>query len=353
MRRRALLVVGAVAAVLALDAAPAFAQVAGDPSSTTILFKVLAVAGGALAFALLLYLIFARDSAVESNLRERLGAYGAAQADRGILAAFPFLRRFARGAEQVAERRGFRQQIETALEQADLPLRVGEAIMAAGGIALVIGAIVGLVTQNFTIALVVVAVTMVVAMVSVQVVASRERKKFESQLPDTLNLISTSLRAGYSLLQALEAVASEAPNPTSREFGRALSEVRLGRSPTDALKEIAARMESVDFDWVVLAIDIQREVGGNLAEVLQTSAETMQHRNRLRREIRALTAEGRVSAFVLGGLPFGLFAWLFVTNRSYLSPLFSSLWGIVSLVGALLLMVLGVVWLIRIVKVEL
>ena len=90
----------------------------------------------------------------------------------------------------------------------------------------------------------------------------------------------------------------------------------------DALKDVAERMESVDFDWAVLAISIQREVGGNLAEVLQTAAETMLHRNRLRAEMKALTAEGRISAIVLGAMPFMLFFFLYTSNREYLQPLF-------------------------------
>src|SRR5690606_9174175 len=159
---------------------------------------------------------------------------------------------------------------------------------------------------------------------------SREKRKFEQQLPDTLVLLATSLRAGYSLLQAVEAVASEAPdptarefgrgiaearrgrrvpgppqgmrgrppsedyewaveavaseapNPTAREFGRAIAEARLGRSVVEALQGITERTQSKDFEWAVMAIEIQREVGGNLAEVLQTVADTMLARNRLR-----------------------------------------------------------------------
>jgi len=126
----------------------------------------------------------------------------------------------------------------------------------------------------------------------------------------------------------------------------------LGRTPSDALKDIAVRMESVDFDWAVLAISIQREVGGNLAEVLQTAAETMMHRNRLRREMKALTAEGRISAIVLGTLPLGLFAFLFLTNRTYLQPLFESIAGIIAIVGAIGLMLAGAFWMTRIVKVD-
>jgi tight adherence protein B len=111
-------------------------------------------------------------------------------------------------------------------------------------------------------------------------------------------------------------------------------------------------MESVDFDWAVLAISIQREVGGNLAEVLQTAAETMLHRNRLRREMKALTAEGRISAIVLGALPVGLFLFLYSTNRDYLEPLFTSTAGIAAMVGALVLLGVGIFWLTRIVRIE-
>ena len=111
-------------------------------------------------------------------------------------------------------------------------------------------------------------------------------------------------------------------------------------------------MGSSDFDWAVLAISIQREVGGNLAEVLQTAAETMLQRNRLRREMKALTAEGRISAIVLGSLPFFLFVFLWTTNRGYIQPLLDSVGGIIAMVGAVLLLLAGIFWLTRIVKVD-
>ncbi len=134
---------------------------------------------------------------------------------------------------------------------------------------------------------------MVVLYLYVSGAASKERKKFDNQLPEVLTLLATSLRAGYSIMQAIEAVAAEAPEPSNREFGQAMAEIRLGRPMIDALGDIAVRMESQDFEWTVMAIAIQREVGGNLAEVLQSTAETMLFRNRFRREVKALTAEGR------------------------------------------------------------
>jgi len=262
------------------------------------------------------------------------------------------LRRFVRQAERVAEKRGLLGKIETALEQANIPLRPGEAIAGALVVSILSAIFLGLVMQSLIGALIGAVAALMVASAAVNFVARRERTRFVAQLPDTLNLISTSLRAGYSLLQALEAVATEAGDPTAREFGRALNETRLGRSPVDALKDVAVRMDSVDFDWAVLAISIQREVGGNLAEVLQTAAETMLHRNRLRREMQALTAEGRISAIVLGAMPFVLFGFLYSSNREYLQPLFESTPGLIAIGGAVFLLIAGVYWLNKIVKID-
>jgi tight adherence protein B len=262
------------------------------------------------------------------------------------------LRRFVSGAEDIARDRGFINQIETALDQANMPLRPGEAIAGVIGLAVIAGLLAMVVQQSPIWGAIVAAVVLAIAVVAVQGIASRHKAKFENQLPDTLNLLSTSLRSGYSLLQAVEGVAAESPEPTAREFGRAMNETRLGRSPVVALKQVADRMESIDFDWAVLAISIQREVGGNLAEVLQTAAETMLQRNRLRREMKALTAEGRVSAIVLGSLPFGLFLFLFTTRRNYLQPMLDSTFGLIALGGAFGGLLLGIFWLSKIVKVD-
>lgn len=350
-RRFGLLGVTALVWLLVL-AAPALAQT-GQPSTSRTLITVGAAAAGVAAFGLIWIIFGGGDAGIERDLRGRLGSYASDDlSDRGFLSKVPGLRRFARSAERAAESRGLLAVIESALEQGNVPLRAGEAIAGTIALALLLGVIGGAATGSLVWGGIYFAVTLFVAATLVQGVASRERSKFIAQLPDTLNLISTSLRAGYSLLQALDAVSSEAAEPTAREFGRAISEIRLGRSATEALKDISDRMQSVDFDWAVLAISIQREVGGNLAEVLQTTAETMVARNRLRREVKALTAEGRISAIVLGALPFVLFGFLFATRRDYLEPLLESAWGVVALIGAVLWLLLGIGWLTRIVKVE-
>lgn len=242
--------------------------------------------------------------------------------------------------------------IETALEQANIPVTVGEAIVAAFGVAIIAGLLTGLVLQSFLWAVIAGIVVLVFSFAYVNSVAARQKKRFADQLADSLNLLATSLRAGYSILQAIEAAASEAPEPTRREFARAMAEIRLGRPMIDALGDIALRMESNDFEWAVMAIAIQREVGGNLAEVLQSTAETILHRNRFRREVRALTAEGRISAWIMGLMPVFVLAAIILINPDYIEPLYTTMIGRIMVGGAVVLMGLGVFWMVKIVSIE-
>ncbi len=350
--RRLITTASLTLAMMTLAASPAFAQSSGSGSSSSSVLILVGAIGGGVALFLFILILFGPNTAIERDLRGRLGAYTADDEDRGRLSRIPLLRRFVSGAEDIARDRGFINQIETALDQANLPLRPGEAIAGIVGLAAVAGLLAMVFQQSPIWGGATAALILGIAVVLVQGVASRHKTKFENQLPDTLNLLSTSLRSGYSLLQAVEAVASEAPEPTMREFGRAMNETRLGRSPVVALKQVADRMESVDFDWAVLAISIQREVGGNLAEVLQTAADTMLQRNRLRREMKALTAEGRVSAYVLGSLPIFLFLFLFTSRRDYLQPMLDSTVGLGVLGVAVLTLLLGIFWLSKIVKVD-
>ena len=314
---------------------------------------VAAVATALGAFLLLIVLFGGGARQRDAAIAGRLSAYGGNKdAPKGIFGKFALLRRAAYKAEDVAAERGSTQMIESALEQANIPLRPGEAIIGMFGLAMISAIVVGAVSQSIFFAIGIGVAMLVVAFFAVKTVASRERKKFDKQLPDTLTLTSTSLRAGYSLLQAIEAVAQESPEPTRREFGRALTEIRLGRPMIDSLGDIGIRMESQDFEWAVLAIAIQREVGGNLAEVLQTTAETMNQRNRLRGEMKALTAEGRISAIIMGVLPFFLFGIISAVNPEYLIPLYTKPigWGLMA--GAGLLLVAGVVWMQKIINIE-
>jgi tight adherence protein B len=312
----------------------------------------LASIASAIAMFLLIIILFGKGRSGPSSVQSRLGAVGDGGSSGGFFARFGFLRKAARSAESAAQKRGATNMIESALEQANVPMKPGEAIIATILMALLAFVLLTAITQSAIWGIVGGSMVIVLSLLFVNNVASRQRKKFETQLPDTLNLLATSLRAGYSLLQAVEAVGEEAPDPTRREFGRAMAEIRLGRPMDDALADIATRMDSTDFDWAVLAIEIQREVGGNLAEVLQTTSETMVQRNRLRREMKALTAEGRISAIVLSLLPIGLFLFIFLSNPGYMEPLLSSTVGVAVLIGGAVFIGIGIFWMQKIVKVD-
>jgi Flp pilus assembly protein TadB len=180
----------------------------------------------------------------------------------------------------------------------------------------------------------------------------RRRAKFADQLPDLLQFLAGSLRSGFSLAQGLDAAVREDTQPVSGEFGRALAESSIGVELEDALDQVADRMESADLRWTVIAIRIQREVGGNLAEVLGNTVETMRERAQLRRHVRALSAEGRLSAYILVALPIFVGGWLFLTRRSYLRPLYTSTIGLAMLISAIVMIVVGALWMRTLVRVE-
>ena len=327
------------------------------PASPQTMILIAALgAGGALA--LFIWILFGRKEEEGGGaFAKRLQAYGrrpgGAQVaeKRNLLDRIPLLRRFSQAAEEQVAQRGMSSGMNAALEQANIPLAPGEAITAAFGIAIVAGLLAAIPYGPIG-GVIVTAIVVGGIFGFIRWTGAREKRRFENQLPDTLTLISTSLRAGYSLLQAIEAVATEAPDPTAREFGRAIAEARLGRTVTEAMTGITDRTQSQDFEWAVMAIEIQREVGGNLAEVLQTVADTMMQRNRIRGEIKALTAEGRISAFILGGLPFFLGGYLWTTNPTYIEPLFQSTPGLIAVGVGLLLMAAGIMWLRKIINIE-
>ena len=181
---------------------------------------------------------------------------------------------------------------------------------------------------------------------------SRRRKAFNQGLPDTLQLMSGSLAAGLSLAQSVDTIVREGSEPIAGEFRRVLVETRLGVSLEDALEGVGERFESKDFEWVVMAIKIQRQVGGNLAELLDTVAATMREREYVRRQVAALAAEGKLSAWVLGGLPPMFMLYLLLTNRDYVIVMFQEPLGWAMLAGAGTILAVGVFWMSRLVKVE-
>ncbi|HXR42770.1 MAG TPA: type II secretion system F family protein, partial [Acidothermaceae bacterium] len=263
----------------------------------------------------------------------------------------------ARSAVQLAGRlvvsRDFDAKLGRRLEGAGVPLKPAEWIVIQAGSALGLGLLFLLLSGASPVAAILgVAIGIGGPIAYLVLKESRRSSAFLEQLPDTLQLIAGSLSVGHSLPQAMDAVVREELQPVSVEFNRALVETRLGVPAEDALEGIATRMDSQDFAWVVMAIRIQREVGGNLAEVLTTVAATLRERERLRRQVRGLSAEGRLSAWILGALPPVFGTYLVLVRPTYIKPLFTDPLGIVMLLVLVISMTVGAVWLSRIVKVE-
>ena len=183
------------------------------------------------------------------------------------------------------------------------------------------------------------------AKILLDVRTSSRRAAFADQLDDSLSLLAGGLRAGHSLLRSVDAVAAETDSPTSDEFARVINETRVGRDIGDALDGTAERMRSEDFRWVAQAIAINREVGGNLADVFDQVGATIRERSQIRRQVKSLSAEGRLSAIVLIALPVGVFLFLLLTQPSYFAGFFTSILGIIALIAAVVLLIVGSLWL--------
>ncbi|CAN5541388.1 hypothetical protein BH20ACT2_BH20ACT2_22710 [soil metagenome] len=293
-------------------------------------------------------------SVLDQALSPYDGAGAAADVgDDGALAQTALVQRAVELTEDFAERRGLLDRTEVLLERANLPLRAGEAMFFYGALVTALG-LLAFAASGWDVVVGLGATTLlaIIPLAVVAKIAGRRRKKFIALLPDMLQLLAGSLRAGYSLMQGVEAVSREVEEPMGRELRRVVTEARLGRELEHSLETVGERMDSVDFGWAVMAIRIQREVGGNLAELLLTVSDTMTERVRLRREVAALTAEGKISAIVLGLLPIGLGGAMYVINRSYISLLFTERVGNYALGGSILAALGGFAWMKKIVEIE-
>lgn len=218
-------------------------------------------------------------------------------------------------------------------------------VASVASVAALIGVLVGFANGTwFLWGLLFAILTPVVAKLVLSMRTSKRRARFADQVDDTVQLIAGSLRAGHGLNRSIGAVASEAEDPTSEELARVVNEVRLGRNLSESLHITAERMQSDDFEWVAQAIAINQETGGNLAEVLDQVGKTIRDRNEIRRQVRALSAEGRLSAIVLVALPIVVFLFLVVVQPTYFSAFFSNPIGIVALAIAAVLLIIGSIW---------
>lgn len=215
------------------------------------------------------------------------------------------------------------ESISQNLASADLKLRPGEYIFSIILSILVVGALGTLLGRSLLFGIALGIGGAFLPSLYVRRARSERLKKFNNQLSDMLNLMVNGLRAGYSTLMAMEAVSKELAPPIADEFRRVVQEVQLGIPLEDALDHLVRRIHSDDLDMVITAINVQREVGGNLAEIFDGISHTIRERVRIRGEIQALTAMGRATAWVISIMPVALVGTLFIINRSYVMQFFN------------------------------
>lgn len=181
---------------------------------------------------------------------------------------------------------------------------------------------------------------------------TKRLQKFDEQLPEVLDLISRALRAGHAFPSAIQMVGTEAQEPIAGEFRKTFEEINYGIPLTDAMKNLADRVPSIDLRYFIVAVILQRETGGNLAELLGNLGTLIRERFKLIGRIRVLSAEGKMSGYILGGLPFAVAAMIFMTNREFLSVLWTDPAGPKLVGGAAVLMLIGAIWMRQIIRIK-
>ena len=235
------------------------------------------------------------------------------------------------------------------LDSAGLRKQPGDYLLFAGAAAFV-AAVIGFLLGGLVPAFLLLVMTPVGLLLLLQVLVSRRRRKFAEQVPDALQMLAGGLRAGHSLLRAVDAAAEENESPMKEELSRVVNETRIGRDLGESLADVARRTANEDFASITRAIEIHREVGGDLAQVLDNVGETIRDRTQLRGQVKALSAEGRMSALVLMALPIVMFFGLTLFNPLYSKVFLTTFPGFLMIVTAVVLLAAGGFWLSRLIK---
>ena len=265
------------------------------------------------------------------------------------------LSRFAGSAVNLADgffaQRKVRLFNREALEQAGLRIGQGDfyVLLLVGAF---VGALAGFVVGGLLLAILLVALAPVAGHLVLTVLSGKRRAKFDDQLGDTLQLLSGGLRAGHSILRAIDAAGSESQSPTAEEMRRVITETSLGRDLLASLNDTAERMRNEDFVWIAQAIQINREVGGNLAEVLDQVNETIRERAEIKGHIKSLAAEGKFSAYILMAMPIGIVLMLMLVNPGYMNVMFTNPLGWAMMAASVILMTIGGLWMRKIIDLK-
>ena len=243
--------------------------------------------------------------------------------------------------------------MDAKMQQADWPLMGTEFEIMLLIFGLLLGLVVFLTTFDIMLTILALVVGIVLGLLFLNIYISRRQQAFTNQLGDMLQMVSNAMRAGFSFLQAFELIAREMDAPIGREVQKVVSEINVGVTMDTALENMQKRVQSADFELVVTAVLIQRQVGGNLAQILDTIGATIEERVKVKREVKALTAQGRASGYLLSGLPFALGLILYTMNPDYLKPLWTETYGRMAIMLALVFQVIGFMVIRKIVDIKL
>jgi tight adherence protein B len=293
----------------------------------------------------------AGDRAIETRLEEYTS--GVVEPTAGEWEGEKGPSRLAAGVDKAIAGRGFADKIAAKLAQADLKLTPGEYIIIK--ITSVLGFfLIGylLFHQSWFMATAAGVAGIYAPSIYVRIQQRRRLTAFDGQLGDTINLLANSLRSGYSLLQSMETVAKELPPPISVEFARVVQEIGLGLSSEQAMNNMLRRIQSDDLDLMITAVNVQHEVGGNLAEILEVIGHTIRERVRIKGEIRVLTAQGMISGYIISFLPIGLGLILYLMNPDYIAAMFQEVCGWIMVGVAFIGIVSGFFAIQKIVRIE-
>ena len=314
------------------------------------------ILGGAIAVLMLVIGVIVSATEEKSLVEERLGQYLQDEESRKAVEAERKNAPLTDWLNSKTERSSWGSGLSKQLARADLKLKVGEYIgvmvISSAGLALLVWYLTG---RSLILAIPGALVGLLIPRIYVNMHQGKRLVKFNDQLSDMLNLMVNGLRAGYSTMQAMEAVSKELPPPICDEFRRVVQEMQLGVAMERALDNLLIRIPSPDLDLVVTAINVQREVGGNLAEILDTISHTIRERVRIKGEIRVLTSQVMYSGRFLAVMPLFLFAGLYLMNRTYFMIFFApetKIIGIGALVAAVILIIAGYFVMTRIANIE-
>jgi tight adherence protein B len=318
-----------------------------------ILIGILAFTAVAVMEALVYTLRFVTDRR-KDELKRRLSSIGSAEGGKAVtgllrkgkLSAIPAIDALLRSITLTA-------RIENILEQTELEMTVARlfAYSAAGAF---LGLILGLLSDGGTLSIILVLLFGALPFFFVLFVRSRRSRKLSEQLPEALEMMARSLRAGHALSSAFKMVATEMPTPVSLEFGRAFEAQELGMPFERAVADMTRRApDNQDLKIFALSVIVQKETGGNLVEIIEKIADTVRARYQFQGKLAGLTAEGRMSSYIVGALPYLMVVFLLFVNRPYIMPLFLTDFGHYMLVGALIIWTLGFLWMRSMIKVKL